>query len=287
MRGVSRPTDFSAAFSAASAAERERGTGGNVYRSPGRGTMGVGASAGRRRRVSAELPLVSPGSCRGILIAFRMTMPIRHERVVLTACGLLFCTSAAAQEPARSATAASSWVTPAPTVPAVPQPMPAEQNGTHTNWYGWQALLIDGTALTLLAGSGTPSSKPSIAVTYVAVASYAIGPPIIHWAHGHVEAGIGSLALRTGLPLVAVTIATAGHFGQNCTNSESETDSVCLLTFVITTLASVVAAVAIDDALLAREDVPDRRTGVMQFGAFGISPTVGANQVGLVARAVF
>jgi hypothetical protein len=70
----------------------------------------------------------------------------------------------------------------------------------HEVWYGWQTLAVDAAAVALLAfepafDARLPSRAPSIGV-------YAIGPAVIHFSHGSVGKGLGSLALRIAMPFL-------------------------------------------------------------------------------------
>jgi hypothetical protein len=93
----------------------------------------------------------------------------------------------------------------------------------HESWYGWQTLTVDATAIgTLLLGaaivtSGPPTrmSEPRPRPLVFAAGSlglYAVGPSIVHVAHGHVWEGLASIALRAVMPLagLAAGYAVAG-----------------------------------------------------------------------------
>jgi hypothetical protein len=65
-------------------------------------------------------------------------------------------------------------------------------------WYGWQTLSIDLAVLAALYASGRYESD---AVAYAALGTYVLAPPLVHSAHGRLDAAGGSLALRVGAPL--------------------------------------------------------------------------------------
>lgn len=75
-----------------------------------------------------------------------------------------------------------------------------------TRWYGWQVLLADvvGGAL---SSAGALANESGLVIAGGAV--QLVGPPTIHWLHGRVGAGFGSLGLRVGGPLLG-GLAAAG-----------------------------------------------------------------------------
>src|SRR5262245_28737111 len=94
-----------------------------------------------------------------------------------------------------------------------------------TAWYGWQTLTSDGSAIALGALAYGVDKAGGTAITNVfwtaSVATFFVGAPVIHWKHGHVGKGFGSLGLRVGLPLGAFIVgALIG--GAACGDSDSE-----------------------------------------------------------------
>ncbi len=83
-----------------------------------------------------------------------------------------------------------------------------------SRWYGWQVLLADVVGGTL-AGIGTAADVRALLI--VGGVIQIAGPPTVHWAHGRVGAGFGSVGLRIGGPLLgglaAAGIQTASGFG--------------------------------------------------------------------------
>jgi hypothetical protein len=92
-------------------------------------------------------------------------------------------------------------------------PAAAEEStaaGGEEYWYGWQTLIVVGSSLTLtpLYGAG--------------VAGMVLGPPIVHWAHGHVGKGFASLGMNIGatgvgsaigVGIMCGAIGCSGDFG--------------------------------------------------------------------------
>jgi hypothetical protein len=73
-----------------------------------------------------------------------------------------------------------------PSLALAPRPEPPARP---RHWYGWQTLLVDAGSLAL-------------APLGVGIVTYALGPPVVHAAHGRAGAMLGSLLLRVGLPIV-------------------------------------------------------------------------------------
>jgi hypothetical protein len=87
-------------------------------------------------------------------------------------------------------------------------------------WYGWQTLTTFGgsAALTLVAAA-VNSMKVDEAPEWILVGAfggYALGGPIVHWAHGNVGKGFASLGINAAgilSGLVAGVYAVGGHSG--------------------------------------------------------------------------
>ncbi len=77
------------------------------------------------------------------------------------------------------------------------QPMVRERQ-----WYGWQILIVEGgaSAISLLAFTGATE------FAYVAGGISYLGPAIVHWAHGRIGVGFGSLGIRLGIPGIGALI---------------------------------------------------------------------------------
>jgi hypothetical protein len=91
----------------------------------------------------------------------------------------------------------------------------------HEIWYGWQTLAVDAGAIgfVLFGAALTPRPPPltdhepgprPVAFTAGAFGLYAIGPSTIHFAHGAVWKGLGSIGLRLAMPLAGFA---AGYLG--------------------------------------------------------------------------
>lgn len=130
-----------------------------------------------------------------------------------------------------------------------PSPLP---RSTVSEWYGWQTLTVDGASLaTTFSGAVTP------ALAVVGLGGLVLGAPIVHLAHERPLAALGSLGLRTLLPLTGMVTgyAAAGR----CTKQPQPGDMLgpCFLHGVgEAALGGAIAlgvGIAIDTTLLARE----------------------------------
>jgi hypothetical protein len=129
-----------------------------------------------------------------------------------------------------------------------------------TSWYGWQTLTSDGSAIALGALAYGADKAGGTSITNVfwtaSVATFFLGAPVVHWKHGHVGKGFGSLGLRVGLPLGAF-LAGALIGNAACSDKDSEDSYVGCPVGVgaLAALAGLVAAPLFDAAILAREPV--------------------------------
>ncbi len=120
-----------------------------------------------------------------------------------------------------------------------------------SRWYGWQTLITDGASLAMLMGGASANDS---AGTWVALSglTYALGGPIVHWAHGNGGKGAASLGLRLGLPV------GLGLLGYACGSAISGGKDYGAAVFgALGFVVGFPAAMAIDSAALAREDVVD------------------------------
>lgn len=145
-------------------------------------------------------------------------------------------------EPAAPATSA-------PTVspPIAPDPLARPKYRHH--WYGWQTLTFDGVAIGGGIGLGELGVKdPEL----FWLGTYALAPPVVHLAHGRVGIAFADLGLRVGVPVATTAIgyAIACRGEQNLDHLEA-----CATGFGLGLVIGYGAAVAIDAAVLAREDV--------------------------------
>ena len=125
----------------------------------------------------------------------------------------------------------------------------AEAPTSTPHWYGYQTLASDGIAVGIgLAGLST-TGNARIGLAGVGLASYGLGAPVIHLLRQNPGKAAGDLALRLLTPVA--TGVTAQLLVQHTTVSATTRDRVG----VYAGAAGAVIAMAIDAAVLAREDV--------------------------------
>jgi hypothetical protein len=163
------------------------------------------------------------------------------------------------------------------------QPTMARKPKPRTRWYGWQTLITDGAAFAMLVGAGATSNNENSSGALLAASglTYALGGPIVHWAHLHGGIGAASLGLRLGLPvglgLVGLAIGSAVGDGKDYAGIAG-----AALGFVV----GFPAAIALDAAVLAREDVEDEapdaqaRLKKLQRPWFVVHPDVQTSRTG-------
>jgi hypothetical protein len=122
-----------------------------------------------------------------------------------------------------------------------------------SRWYGSQTLATDGISLVLsFAAIAANDSQASSALGIASLGTFVLGGPLVHFAHGQVGKGFGSLALRTALPLAA------GFAGGQLASADCGAEFCGIGGVLLGGLTGVVAAVAIDSAGLAYEPVRER-----------------------------
>lgn len=175
-----------------------------------------------------------------------MNMSIRRASILsVVLVSTLFAANASADEEQPPAPAAA----PAPASAYASADKPAKE----TNWYGYQTLFSDGAAL----GVGMLAPKGGIGFAYAGLATYAIGAPIIHLAHGSGGKALGDLALRVGTPFGAAFVGGIAF----AATAPAGTDGIAGLGRIMVgmaygAVAGVGIAIGIDAIVLAREDVP-------------------------------
>ncbi|WP_281328514.1 hypothetical protein [Polyangium sp. 6x1] len=142
-------------------------------------------------------------------------------------------------------------------------------------WYGWQTLIGIGAADIV----AFPLSTVKLALFGpVTLGLRAFVPPIVHWSHGHVGKGFGSLALNLGFPVVMAGIGAGmglawGH------------DDIPGVSAIFGGFLGVLAAPAIDIAVLSTEDVdaPAERASRLSLPrVLAVVPMTSADRVGLI-----
>lgn len=127
------------------------------------------------------------------------------------------------------------------------EPPPAVED-EEQYWYGWETLTVDAVSAALLVAGASTDLEELGAVGGV---GYFLGSPVVHWSHGNVAKGFGSLALR-----VAAT-AVLGFGSVVCFNSRSS-DNTLPCGVAVLGVVAVPAAVAVDAAVFAYDEPASR-----------------------------
>lgn len=148
-----------------------------------------------------------------------------------------------------------------------------------TEWYGWQTLLVDGASLVLSVGAASTRSGATAGTLGLAsLAGYLFGGPLVHVGNGRALTGLGSLGLRTGLPVGGAIAGGLAGYG-SCGKSSGDFGSgLCVVAFgFLGAGVGLIAAVITDAAWLARKTVETRQQqGVRWLPDLSLTPTGGS-----------
>jgi hypothetical protein len=115
-------------------------------------------------------------------------------------------------------------------------------------WYGWEIMLADAAALTLMAAGGAADAAP---LAYAGVGVYILGGPVLHNVHGNRLRGALSGVLRGALPLGFGLAAEAA-----CDEDEQDSWFGCVGEVGGAIIGGALLAMILDYAFLAHE--PER-----------------------------
>jgi hypothetical protein len=144
--------------------------------------------------------------------------------------------------------------------PEPDEPARRRRKKKRSAWYGYQTLIIDGVALMLLAGSDGGGHADGDGAWVASLGAFALGAPIVHFAHRNAGAGAGSLAMRAVPILLASTTCS----------DDGDRDSCAM--FAALGVLSVLAAIPVDAAALAYERPPDDERGATRAAPSTVAP---------------
>ncbi len=129
-----------------------------------------------------------------------------------------------------------------------------------SQWYGWQILIVEGGAagISLLGLTGTD------AFAFVGAGVSVLGPAIVHWAHGKIGTGFGSLGVRLALPSFGALIGVGA-------DRDSATGAI------VGASIGYLVAIVLDVSVFARTPQEVRVTApraALRLGG-GVAPTAG------------
>lgn len=111
--------------------------------------------------------------------------------------------------------------------------------------YRSHILLADGAAVAMLLAAGASGSE---GLGNAALATGALGGPLVHLAHGNPGRALGSLALRTGLTYGGLALGAA-----SCTPNDEALDFDCLGSALVGGMVGYGAAAIIDATVLGHQ----------------------------------
>jgi hypothetical protein len=146
-------------------------------------------------------------------------------------------------------------------------------------WYGWQTLVSDAASIATFAGGVALGGVPGNYLMGTAVAGYALGGPIVHFAHKNPGRGMASFGLRVPLPI----LLGAGTVALVCRGGGGD---FCGVVAIPGGLLGIGLAIALDAAALARDSVPVEPG--REASTLRLSPTISVSRrevnVGLALR---
>ncbi len=145
-----------------------------------------------------------------------------------------------------------------------------EAHEPRRHWYGWQVMTADLAAASIfVTGIVIVRHSPTVPLV-LGAAVFVAAPPAIHFAHGRVGAGLGSLGLRLALP------TAFGLLGRTSCNPGDPGDSyrACQgVNEVLYGILGMVVASTIDAAALSTEKLSADASGPQ----VGFSPVLSAD----------
>ncbi len=144
-----------------------------------------------------------------------------------------------------------------------------------TKWYGWKTIIgVAGSDLLAVGGALTAlGSSVGGAFLFVGLSGHVVTGPIVHWSHGHIGKGFGSLGLNIGLPLLSGLIGSGVDAGAG--------SSGYMFTFAI---VGYFVAPILDIAALSTEEVdesPKKGSRLLLPSSVAIVPMIDGNRRGL------
>jgi hypothetical protein len=107
------------------------------------------------------------------------------------------------------------------------------------------------------------AGDPGIGVALGATGAV-LGGPIVHWAHGHVARGFGSLGINLGMPLVGSLVGLG----------VGSTWSARVAAAGVGAAIGLVAALVLDVSLLAYDELPPAQTQARRTSRVVLLPDV-------------
>ena len=225
-------------------------------------------------------------------------LTLTHETTVRCGCGLPSASPPPTPAPA-PVPPPPSWSPPQINVAPPPQPPPyyygpAPQQPPPAYapmapprekvWYGWQTLVVDAGTLGI---AGIAVGTQSRALGTVGLVGFVIGAPIVHFVHGNVGPGFGSMSYRLFLPLIGMGIGAlvglgykggiyngSGDLGDAYGSGSTVVNGAVTGAFIGMGICVILDAAALawekKEVDVARHRNPSTRISVSPFGVSGV-----------------
>ncbi|MBX3227110.1 MAG: hypothetical protein KIT84_35760 [Labilithrix sp.] len=162
-----------------------------------------------------------------------------------------------------------------------------EARAAETEWYGWQTIALDASALALVAiGAGADNAERAFPFGVAGYGTYLLGAPIVHVVHDHVGRAFGDLGIRLLAPpltaIAGLAIASAAAGGDSGTDERVD---AALTGTLVGAVVGVLGASALDAGVLAWEDEPAAKAEKKTAARTGptIAPSVAPTRSGFAA----
>jgi hypothetical protein len=181
----------------------------------------------------------------------------------------------------------------APSDPSLPHPPAGNATQATTEAQSYTGGLVSADVLSLGALLIGVAAKDGW-VASAGAAGLFLAAPVVHWTEGQGGRGAGSLALRTGLPLLGIaaagvivairsrTEAPSSHCGSGPPPSTGNCVTGPLLPMAAGAAIGLLAAMVLDDVFLGKKPVEHRARGIALAPSFSVA-AAGAS-VGFVGR---
>jgi len=140
-----------------------------------------------------------------------------------------------------------------------------QKDAVARRWYGNKTLTADGIAVGLFASGVVTAPVGST----LGIATFFFGAPLVHVAAGHPDKAAASFGLRALPPLLFIA-----SYGSGCGHDDTgDSDNCPNRALVWMAALGIPAAIAVDAAVIAREDVPQQEDSASVGVTFRVLPS--------------
>ncbi len=143
----------------------------------------------------------------------------------------------------------------------------ASEPTTPSDWYGWQIIVADTTAISIVLIGAGQEGDARIGLIGAGVGAYLVGGPFVHVANGEEDSSAGSAGLRMGAPVAGFYLGGFMGSGSGGEGQLGATLAGALIGFT----AGVATAMTVDAAFIAKKDAEIDRPDDAKFS---VAPSV-------------